>query len=233
MGIVLEIEDRIKPIEEKNRERLIKTNAIGFILSAIAGWINAVGINLFLSESPSFMSGKGLVLGSSFLSGDLKAFMSVSLVIISFIIGACFSTLVTSKKGLSAGLFLAGALIIISSIPYTLRNEVMDTIIISMAMGAQNAATSLTPLNRTTHLTGPATDIGISLAKGNWRRVGFWGLRWISFPIGAAIGFVLVEMFHKDIISLSLTLFLPGILIIVMGIIQDLFLHIPLLDEIN
>ena len=220
-------------IDKLKIKKLSQINIVGFILSVMAGWVNAVGINLFLTESPAFMSGRGLILGYLAFTGDLKAFMSVVLVVVCFILGASFSTIITRKKGLSGGLFLVGCLIGISAVPYSLRNLTIDTIIISMSMGALNATTSLTAINRTTHLTGPATDIGINIAKGNWNVVGFWALRWISFPLGAVIGFILVDMFNNNIISLSATLFLPALNIISISIIQKKFLHIPLLEDIE
>lgn len=212
-------------------KNLIQINIVGFILTTMAGWINAVGISLFLTESPAFMSGRGLVLGYTAFTKDIKAFIAIVIVITSFIIGSIISTIITRKKGLSGGLFFVGVLISISAFPFSLRNLVIDTIIISMAMGAQNAATSLTPINRTTHLTGPATDIGISIAKGNWRVAIFWILRWISFPIGALIGFTLVDMFNKDMISLYITLLLPAAIILCLSFFQKKFIHIPLLDK--
>lgn len=228
----MEREQRIESIHKVKHSKLVEINVVGCILSLMAGWINAVGVELFLNESSAFMSGRGITLGYFALKGDLNSFMNIILVIGSFIMGAFISTIITRKKGLSGGLFFAGSLIALSSFPISLRNIIVDIIIISMAMGAQNAATSLTPINRTTHLTGPATDIGISIAKGNWDIVAFWSWRWISFPIGATIGFFLVEMFNKDIISLSSTLLLPAIIIISIAIIQKRFLHIPLLDKI-
>ena len=223
---------RIKSIDKLSGKKLIQIHIVGFILSAMAGWIDAVGINLFLTESPAFMSGRGLILGYLAFKGDIKSFLSVALVIISFIFGAYISTVITRKKGLSGGLVFVAALILLADLPFALRNRVVDTIIISMAMGSQNAATSLTAINRTTHLTGPATDIGINIAKKNWNVVIFWTLRWISFPLGAVFGFALVELFNKDIITLSTTLIFPAFIILLLAIIQNKFLHIPLLDGV-
>lgn len=115
--------------------------------------------------------------------------------------------------------------------PITLRNVIFDTIIISMAMGEQNAATSLTKINRTTHLTGPATDIGIHIASRNWRKAIFWILRWISFPIGAMLGFIFVELHNSKSISLSVTLLLPAVIILSLSAMQKTKLSIPLLEE--
>lgn len=211
----------------------VQTNIVGFILIIMAGWIDTVGVKLFLNESPAFMTGRGLTLGYWAFKCDLKSFMSIVLVIIAFIIGACISTIITRRSGLIGGLFFTGSLILIASFPICLKNITIDTIIIPMAMGGQNAATSLTPINRTTHLTGPATDIGINIAKGNWKIVLFWILRWIGFPLGSVIGFNLVDMVDNGMIGISTTLIIPAIIIILIGIIQQRIFNIPLLDEIK
>lgn len=230
-GLLLDIRKRIESMDGLSKQKRIQVHIVGFILSTVAGWVNAVGINLFLNESPSFMSGRAIILSHSLYKGDIKLFMSIVLVIVSFIMGAFFSTLITKRKGLSGGLFFASALIGLASFPISLRNIIFDTIIISMAMGAQNAATSLTPINRTTHLTGPATDIGMNMAKGNWDRVIFWCLRWVSFPLGVIIGFVLVDLHNYGIINNSTTLFLPALILISLAIVQKKFLHIPLINN--
>jgi uncharacterized membrane protein YoaK (UPF0700 family) len=210
-----------------------QVNIVGFILVTMAGWVDTVGVKLFLNESPAFMTGRGLTLGYWAFKLDLKAFMSIVLVIIAFIIGSCISTIITRNIGLSGGLIFTGILIIIASFPICLKEITIDTIIIPMAMGCQNAATSLTQINRTTHLTGPATDIGINIAKGNWRIVRFWILRWIGFPLGSIVGFNLVHMVNNNIINISTTLIIPAIIIILTAIIQKIIFNIPLLDEIN
>lgn len=205
-------------------------NIIGFILVVMAGWIDTVGVKLFLNESPAFMTGRGLTLGYLAFKWDVKALISVILVIIAFILGASISTIITRKTGLMGGLFFTGILIIIASLPICLKDITIDTILVPMAMGCQNAATSLTQINRTTHLTGPATDIGINIAKGNWKIVRFWIWRWIGFPIGSIIGFNLVHMVDINIINISTTLIIPAIIIILTGFIQKIIFDIPLLD---
>jgi uncharacterized membrane protein YoaK (UPF0700 family) len=98
-------------------------------------------------------------------------------------------------------------------------------------MGGQNAATSLTAINRTTHLTGPATDIGINIAKGNWNLVVFWVLRWVGFFMGTIIAYKLIQIFKIKMIDFSYTLLIPGIIIILTGIIQKNIFDISLLEE--
>lgn len=205
-------------------------NIVGFILVLMAGWIDTVGVKLFLNQSPAFMTGRGLTLGYFAFKLDLKAFINVVLVIVAFIAGAYISTIITRKTGLTGGLIFTGILIIIASLPLCLRETTIDTIIIPMAMGCQNAATSLTGIKRTTHLTGPATDIGINMAKGNWKIVSFWIIRWIGFPMGSIIGFNLVNMVSQNKINISITLIIPAIIIILTAIIQKKIFDIPLLD---
>lgn len=232
-GLLLDDNDSIVITDKSKLKISVQTNIVGFILVIMAGWIDTVGVKLFLNESPAFMTGRGLILGYWAFKLDLKAFMSIVLVIMAFIIGACISTIITRKSGLTGGLFFTGVLIIIASFPICLRDITIDTVIIPMAMGGQNAATSLTRINRTTHLTGPATDIGINIAKGNWKVVMFWILRWIGFPIGSVIGFNLVHLVNSNIMNISTTLIIPAIIIILTGIIQKLIFNIPLLDEMK
>lgn len=203
---------------------------IGFILVIVAGWIDTVGIKLFLSESPAFMTGRGLTLGYWAFKGDIKAFVGILIVILAFIGGASISTIITKKTGLTGGLVFAALLIIISASHTYFRDITIATIIIPMAMGGQNAATSLTPINRTTHLTGAATDIGINIANKNWPIVRFWAFRWLGFPLGAVIGFHFVNMVELNLIDDSLALFIPAFIIILTAIFQRLVFNIPLLD---
>lgn len=205
-------------------------NIVGFILVVMAGWIDTVGVKLFLNESPAFMTGRGLTLGYFAFKLDLQSFLNVVLVIVAFIAGAFISTIITRKAGLTGGLIFTGILLIVASLPICLRETTIDTIIIPMAMGCQNAATSLTGIKRTTHLTGPATDIGINMAKGNWQIVRFWLIRWIGFPLGSIVGFNLVDMVNQSRINISAILIVPAIIIILTGIIQQRFFDIPLLD---
>ena len=209
----------------------IGINIIGFILTAMAGWIDTIGVRIFLNENAAFMTGRGFILGYWAYKWEIRLFMSIVLVIIAFITGACVSTIITKKIGLSGGLLFTGILIIIASLPISLQNPIIATFFLPMAMGCQNAATSLTKINRTTHLTGPATDIGINIAEGNWKIVRFWIYRWIGFPFGSIMAFNLINLVNKNKISVSATLIIPAIIIVSTGIIQRLIFDIPLLDQ--
>lgn len=221
--------DNIGKLESKSRIRMSTgVNIVGFILSLLAGWIDTIGVSLlFVNECSSFMTGRVKLLGYHLFNLDFKLFWSVLLVIIAFIIGSFISTLVTQKTGLKGGLLLTGIFVIISSLPVAWQNT---TIFLPMAMGCQNAATSLTPINRTTHLTGPITDLGMSLAKKNWNGTLFWVLRLIGFALGAFIGFALTSIFDRNPIYKSILMIIPAIIIVLIGIVQEKIIDIPLLD---
>ena len=208
-------------------------NLVGFILVMTAGWVDTIGLYFFLDERSSCMTGRAAKLGEHILNREIQETKIVLLIIVSFIVGACISTLITKKLGLIGGLFFAGLLLVITVLS-TFQKEINIALAtIPMAMGGQNAATSLTDINRTSHLTGPATDIGINIAKGNWNLVIFWTLRWIGFFMGVVMAYKLVHVFKSNMIRFSYTLLIPATIIILTGIIQKIVFDIPLSEDIS
>lgn len=220
-------------MDKPNIKILTPVNLVGFILVMMAGWTDTVGIYLFLDERSSFMTGRAAKLGEYIFNGEMQGVKAVLLVVISFIIGACISTLITRRVGLIGGLFFTGILLIITVFSTFKVGINIALITIPMAMGGQNAATSLTDINRTTHLTGPTTDIGINMAKGNWNLVVFWVLRWVGFSIGVVMAFNLIHIFKSKMINFSHTLLIPATIIILTGIIQKIIFDIPLSENIS
>lgn len=220
-------------MDKSNIKILTPVNLVGFILVMMAGWTDTVGIYLFLDERSSFMTGRAAKLGEYIFNGEMQGVKAVLLVVISFIIGACISTLITRRVGLIGGLFFTGILLIITVFSTFKVGINIALITIPMAMGGQNAATSLTDINRTTHLTGPTTDIGINMAKGNWNLVVFWVLRWVGFSIGVVMAFNLIHIFKSKMINFSHTLLIPATIIILTGIIQKIIFDIPLSENIS
>ncbi len=225
---------------ENKVEVVNAVNVVGFILVAMAGWIDLVGFKLFLNQRASFMTGRASVLGEKFATpGGTGEAMFIIIVVVSFIIGAGISAKITKASGLTGGLLFAGITVIVTAVLFgasspggeavkaftgaapTLR--LMTGILLPMAMGGMNAATSLTNINRTTHLTGPATDIGINLVTGNMNMVVFWMLRWIGFPLGAFLAVGVIAGMGPMI-----ALMIPGVVIALTGIVQKMMVNIPL-----
>lgn len=211
---------------------LTPVNVVGFILVMMAGWIDTASLKLFLNERVSFMTGRAAELGELIAKGNIKSFYFIIAIVVIFIIGAAISCKITKKWGLIGGLTFSGIVLILAGLYIYEGDTRFAAIAIPMAMGAQNAATSLTPIKRTTHLTGPATDIGVHLSSGNWNGVIFWLLRWIAFPLGAFLGFQFIEKFTtQDYIDNSMALIVPAIIIILTAIIQKITVDIPLLED--
>ena len=205
-------------------EFITPVNVVGFILVMMAGWVDIVGLRLFFNERSAFQTGRASQLGRWFAEGDMENFKFVIIIVLSFMVGAAISTAITKSSGLSGGLGFTGILLILTAYGIGSGNAQVAAITIPMAMGGQNAATSLTAINRTTHLTGPATDIGMNAANGNWNMVVFWALRWIGFPLGV---FVALSLMAGDMSS-EMALAIPGVVILLTGLIQKATVNIPL-----
>ncbi|HHX62061.1 MAG TPA: DUF1275 domain-containing protein [Epulopiscium sp.] len=206
-------------------------NLIGFVLVVMAGWIDTISLMIFLDKRTSSMTGRAAKLGLLIFNRDTMAVDFVLLIILSFIVGACISTLITRKTGLTGGLSFTSLMLVVTTFTSLKTGMHLSVISIPMAMGGLNAATSLTAIDRTTHLTGASTDIGINLAKGNWNGVVFWSLRWIGFVLGTLISLKVIQLYNATIISRSFLLLLPATVIILTGIIQKLTIDVPLLED--
>ncbi len=225
----MEKRNKIKNVDKNINSMGIRI--VGFILSTIAGWVDAIGVKLFLKQRSSSMTGRGHMLGKLAYKSEFKMFLGIALIIVAFILGAFISTIIAERRGLVGSLLMTGILILISSIPFVFQHSVFLIIFLPMSMGCQNAGTSLTAIRRTTHLTGASTDMGINMAKGNWQVVRFWLYRLIGFPLGALVGFNLADLANRNVISASITLIIPAFIVVSIGIIQDKLLDIPILEE--
>lgn len=204
-------------------------NLISFILVLCAGWIDIIGLNICISDRTSFMSAKASIIGESLLNGNMNQILLLTILVISFILGSYIGAKTTLKKGCKYGLLLTSTILIITSfiIVYTggvNSKSFIVTILVPLAMGCMNSSTSLTKISRTTHLTGPTTDIGISLAKGDYNNVVFLSLRWISFPLGAFLGLLSLKLVYKELLPLYLILLIPSILIGITAILFEKYL---------
>lgn len=56
------MENNINKINYKT-QNAIGINIIGFILSTMAGWIDTIGVRLFINQRSASMTGRGHILG--------------------------------------------------------------------------------------------------------------------------------------------------------------------------
>lgn len=210
----------------------LPVNIAGFILAMMAGWVDTVGVYIFLDENSSFLTGRVAKLGTHLLKGEILKIREIMMIIVFFIVGSYFCTLITKRKGFTLGLSFVALLVLLTPfISLLVKNKYVALITIPMGMGGQNAATSLTPIGRTTHLTGPATDIGINLAHGNWKAAAFWMLRWGGFFAGVIIAGILIKLFEVKTMDPSYFLIIPGVIILLTGLIQKRFFDITLMEN--
>ncbi len=213
--------------KEQKKQRCF-INLAGFILALTAGWVDTLGVYVFLGENSPFLTGRVVKLGKYLINREAGKALAVMLLLVAFITGAILSSLLTRKKGLAGGLALAGLFLLLTPFLAGLKSS-WTLLTIPLAMGAQNAATSLTAINRTTHLTGPTTDIGISIAYGNWQAAGFWSLRWLAFFLGVVSSYLLVRH-YQDQKQLACLILLPGLIILLTALWQWQGWRIPLND---
>ncbi len=206
-------------------------NVVGFVLVVMAGWVDTISLVIYLDKRTSSMTGRASKLGLYLYNGEIREMSLVLVIILSFIVGAFMSTLMTRRFGLLGGLFFTSSMLVLTMFTTLNTGMHLSLITIPLGMGGLNAATSLTAIDRTTHLTGASTDIGINLAKGNWNGAIFWTLRWTGFLLGIAISLKFMDSFNSHLIGRPFLLLVPATVILLTGIIQKLTVNIPLLDH--
>ncbi|MBY6196777.1 YoaK family protein [Vibrio hangzhouensis] len=142
-----------------------------FVLSLLAGTVNAIGLMGFQHQAISHLSGTATLLGTQ-LFADWSVAAHMFAIIISFLIGSAISGLFISNISLKLGrqyewlLCIESAFLIIAS--YLLfHGSLSGTYFASAACGLQNAlATTFSgAVVRTTHVTGIVTDLGIMIGS--------------------------------------------------------------------
>ena len=192
------------------------------LLTLAAGSVNA-GAFLACERYVSHVTGTAMRVG---LNGDMENLVAeATLVLGCFILGAMASVLaLEARHRRGKPVAYASPLVVVALLligvaaagshgvfgPFGGSVEVLSDLvlvsILSFAMGLQNAAVATTTgmAVRTTHLTGPATDLGVHLAtalcvKGEERRASLRaaalrGGKIIAFIVGAAMMVPLTQM---------------------------------------
>ena len=213
-------------------EILTPLNILVIVFTFVAGWVNIAGYNLFMHTRPSSMTGRSAEIAESLARGEFDTFIYLAVVVVLFITGVAISSLLTRKFGFTAGIMFA-VLILFVDIILIRNNRHLGVlpITLSMAMGAQNGATSLTAISRTTHMTGATTELGTNIAFANWNKVIFWGVRWISFPLGGFMSYKFKNWLGSNSFRESITLFIPIIILLITVFLQKKYIDIQILDQ--
>lgn len=143
-----------------------------FILTLVAGFVNAIGLLSFEHQSVSHLSGTATILGTSFLSAPLQNVIHLLGILLSFLFGSTIAGFLLHGSTLQLGkhydtaLFLESALLLIT-LWFLSMGSFYGHFFASAACGLQNAlATTYSgAVIRTTHVTGIFTDLGIMLGE--------------------------------------------------------------------
>jgi len=165
-----------------------------------AGTINGLATVALVFGRVSHMTGRIIDQGPALLY-NLPQGLLVTTLILGFFFGTILGTLALPRFKLTGSLILAMVPIAattvlvnlgiysISTTSYPVARYVL-AFLLPIGMGMQNSITSQTSVGRTTHMTGDVTDLGISFARGNWERVRYLGLKYVTFLAGGLLGFV-------------------------------------------
>jgi uncharacterized membrane protein YoaK (UPF0700 family) len=172
---------------------------LGILLTALAGWVDAIGFISLGGFYVSFMSGNTTQLGIGLTRFDAGLVALPTALLASFVFGAYVATVVSNVAGrwslpatlLVEGLFLASALLLsVFAIPI-----VSPTGPLAIAMGTQNAALRTDSGHRIggTFVTGTVFGLGEALALWCLGQAGprpalGHALGWAALAAGAAAG---------------------------------------------
>ncbi|NOH28756.1 YoaK family protein [Vibrio mediterranei] len=142
-----------------------------FVLSLLAGTVNAVGLMGFQHQAISHLSGTATLLGTQLIH-DWSLAGHMFAIIVSFLVGSAISGLFISNVSLKLGrqyewLLCIESLFLLIATYLLLNGSQSGTYFASAACGLQNAlATTFSgAVVRTTHVTGIVTDLGIMIGS--------------------------------------------------------------------
>ncbi len=171
-----------------------RMRVIAVLLSALAGFVDAIGFIASGGFFVSFMSGNSTRLGIGIMTDRHAALLAIVL-ILSFVMGVTLASLVRGRREGAAwtvlllvglALALAAALHRVAPAPWVLP-------IVALAMGAENVAfAGQGQVVALTYMTGTLVRVGQSLATAitggdRWSWAPF-ALMWVGLIAGGALG---------------------------------------------
>ncbi len=173
----------------------------GFWLASVAGAVNAIGLLGFEHQAVSHLTGTSTLLGLSLANQDAPRSAHLSLVLLSFLLGAALSGAVVDGAALRLGrgygvaLTLEAALLLLAMLSLQ-RGSAAGHFLASAACGLQNGMVSTYSgaTVRTTHVTGLVTDLGTMLGarlRGrplDARKARLFSLLVSGFVLGGSVG---------------------------------------------
>lgn len=200
----------------------------GLMLTAVAGWVNAVAV-ASAYHAVTHMTGTVHAVSLEFSRGNSEVALRAAAVVLFFFLGATLSGVIIRQPTLHAGQRYGVALMVegtlLAGAWFGLRSgSVTGEVLSAVACGLQNAlATSYSgAVLRTTHMTGVVTDLGINIGHWlarqpvEWFRVRLHLVLLAGFVTGGALG----SLVHGSLGSASLLV--PATFVFVIGALYTL-----------
>ncbi|MFC3032925.1 YoaK family protein [Pseudoalteromonas fenneropenaei] len=189
-----------------------------FVLAAIAGLVNAVGLLGVAHQAVSHLSGTATLfaIAATELQSKPQLVFHLLIILLSFVLGAAISGVLLHGQTLKLGrhydtLLWVEALLLAAAAWLLTADLQAGLYCASMACGMQNALVTnySGAIIRTTHLTGIFTDLGLML--GAWcrgerldkRKVGLFLLIICGFIGGGSVGALLWPLLSFQVLYLA------------------------------
>ncbi len=198
----------------------------GFFLAVLAGSVNAIGLLGFRHEAVSHLTGVSTLLGLELAQSDFSQVMHLLLIMLGFVLGAAYSSLIIGNASLQLGrrygfALLSEAVLLFLSMMLLNSGSTIGHICASAACGLQNAMTTTYSgaVVRTTHVTGLFTDLGIMLGlklrghPADYRKIFLYLLLIGGFIVGGMVG--AIGFAHYQFTSMLFPAGLAGLMAII------------------
>lgn len=168
------------------------------VFAGIGGFTNALAI-LSLGITVSHVTGIVTNLPIQLFKPDYYYFFIFLGAIIAYLFGAMLGYYLLMYNGPVLPLAIEAIVFILIGLlsPSHIIDKNALSVFAAISMGLQNAITSHSPMDRTTHLTGLITDIGIAIVKGNRRLIRTYRNIILSFLIGATLAVFIFQKFRS------------------------------------
>ncbi len=170
------------------------TVLVGVAITFWTGALNGVTTLTILFGRAVHVTGTITDIGIHALLLPINALL-LTIMWISYVLGGILGGKLLDRIGFTTSLLLIAGMIAIGALlvwggfyaespeDYGFGRMVI-AFVLPFAMGFQNAVTSSTPIGRTTHFTGPSTDMSLALAKGNYHLASRLFLKILGFTLG-------------------------------------------------
>lgn len=194
----------------KNKKYSWGNRKLARVFAGVGGYTNALAI-VSLGITVSHVTGIVTNIPIQFFKPDFYYFFIFLGAIIAYLFGAMLGYYLLLYNGPGLPLVIEAIVFILIGLlsPSHIIDKNILSVFAAICMGLQNAITSRSPMDRTTHLTGLITDLGIAIVKGNRKHLRAYRNIILSFFLGATFAvFIFQKIGSKGFL-------IPGFILII------------------